>query len=341
MRDGRCPHCSETARLAGKPKDFLPSLNTIDDIPTLERYAMTATHEAPTMLPGPVNGWTGQYKACRGCGNRSKMEIEDGYCADCFQEEFGALGLKMAEARKDAAPAGLSRQRPEPPAVEALPEHAPVVPAAPAPAARWHPEYDACLNCETTERQHAGRGLCTRCRPLSLKPGYTGRIAPAKVRVGGRWVAQGAEAEAQAAPPARDDTSVAAVEATVARHMAALAAPLPGPLPGPEPDRDSVAVVEPVPLATPAGPTLPAVAAGSPAPAPWQPGGHIVYFSLVTGAFRAAPSSATEPLVRVGGPQATEGHASALAECLNGCVLPSDRPRLALALLALRGERCR
>jgi hypothetical protein len=232
MADGRCGSCSETHRWAGRPKDFLPTLNDIDGITRLERLAMTATHEAPTMLPGAVNGWTGQWKACRGCGTRSKMEIEDGYCVDCYGQEFGALGLKMAEARAKAGPESAER----------LAEAGRATVADPAPAAApddgpdvWeHPEYPACLNCRTTKRIHQGRGLCTTCRPLSLQPGYYGYIAPKKgpggrvlppEQAGGRL--PGWATSATAAPPAppvaaRDETSVAVVEATVARHMAQL-----------------------------------------------------------------------------------------------------------------------
>jgi hypothetical protein len=34
---------------------------------------------------------------------------------------------------------------------------------------RWAARYDACVNCGTTDRDHAGSGCCPRCRPVWLQ----------------------------------------------------------------------------------------------------------------------------------------------------------------------------
>lgn len=275
MRDRRCPHCSERFRLAGKPRDFLPSADDFDEMTRKERPAMTATQqrspEAPTMLPGPVNGWTGKFKACRDCGRRNEMEVEDGLCATCYREQFGPLGLRQAETRRDTA----LKLTPRPATIAETP--APPAPTT-ATVKPWHPDYpDGCVNCGSSERSHQGRGLCSRCRPLSLKPGYTGNIGRKKVRVGGEWVWEDEAAQAETSRIAGDLARIgvpldegehgrlASVCAMRGEDMdlddtptiptPALLAPHPAPTPEPEPPA--------VPVPPVAEPLVPAVVASA------------------------------------------------------------------------------
>lgn len=257
MRDGRCPHCSELHRLAGKPKDMFPSIN--DEEPTpLRRKTMTITQdrpsETPTMLPVAISDWTGKYKACRECGERRTREVEDGICADCYLQHYGATGLAKAEARRDdGSPAALDdlreagRATVAPALVECVECRRTIdqatairytsgewackdVNACAAAAAtpqtqsapRWHPEFDACLDCGHTDRPYGSRGLCKTCYPATLKSGYTGNAAPPKPP--GRRGVETPRLESSPVTPAvaTDEASIEKVQATVARYTAQL-----------------------------------------------------------------------------------------------------------------------
>ena len=216
MTDRRCGSCHETHRLAGRPKDMFASINDVLDEPSrLERVAMTVITQPPPASPPtlvPASDWTGRYQACRICGNRDRREVEDGLCTACFTDEYGPSARKAAEARRDARrPAAPLVTAPTPAPPPPAPP-SPVVPAPGATAKPWHPEFpDGCVNCGTTTLTYQSRGLCSGCRPQSYKPGYTGKIAPKKVRVGGQWVYEDApEALLLADTKAAIDASITA-----------------------------------------------------------------------------------------------------------------------------------
>lgn len=325
MRDGRCPHCAETARLAGKPRDFLPSANDIDDLTRRERHAMTATQqrgpEAPTMIPGPVNGWTGKYKACRDCGRRNEMEIEDGICLSCYREQYGPAGLRMAGARREAAPKATLT------AVSAPPAPPPTVTAQSATARPWHPDYpDGCVNCGTTEKSYQSRGLCGSCGPLSRKPGYTGKIGRKKVRVGREWVWEDEAAQAEAAriagdlerigAPLDDDGKVRLREVCADRAAPSTFAdvpPIPPPAPpAPLPDPPAAPAAS-APLAEPRVPAVVAsavVAQVQVLTAPLPDPADIPLADLLAAVTRLVNNLATRLIAAEGRAEAAEGDAA-------------------------------
>jgi hypothetical protein len=151
----------------------------------------------------PVLGWSGRIKACLGCGGRHLPEMVSGLCVDCFEREYGPLGLAGPVGGEECEPvSSVVSTTPVAPAVVALPEpidwpmpfvaEAPPVPLSAAgappltPTKRWATNYDACIQCGTTESQHHTRGLCKKCgmreynaRKAAGKVGSSRKTAPA------------------------------------------------------------------------------------------------------------------------------------------------------------------
>lgn len=124
--------------------------NRIENLEIMTAAEHSHHHNKDKIPPGgykiPEGRWSHKYEACVQCGTTETPHWGKGYCKPCYfkvyitsyRERSGYYDDKKEYFRNRRQQTHLS-------------------------SGKWAMQYDACIECGTTERRHVGHGLCNAC----------------------------------------------------------------------------------------------------------------------------------------------------------------------------------
>ena len=94
----------------------------------------------------PEGKWSHQYDACIECGTTEIRHWGKGYCETCYPKVYMAEYRQRPDYYASKREYFQNRRK-----------------QTHLTSGKWAMYYDACIECSTTERRHAGKGLCVAC----------------------------------------------------------------------------------------------------------------------------------------------------------------------------------